>query len=98
MLGVIGAVLGIVTSLAQLGGVSAASIAVDVVIYAVILWYLWQPSIQRAFGRNVRLPAATEGSRLSRLPSYMPKARRAARPSRRGRLPGGSGFSPQDTL
>jgi flagellar motor component MotA len=53
VLGVIGAVLGIVTSLAQLGGVSAASIAVDVVIYAVILWYLWQPSIQRAFGRNV---------------------------------------------
>ncbi|MGD0861332.1 MAG: hypothetical protein ABSA21_01040 [Candidatus Limnocylindrales bacterium] len=52
-LGIIGAVLGIVTSLAQLGGVNAASILVDVVIYAIILWYLWQPSIRRAFGQHV---------------------------------------------
>ncbi len=53
MLGIIGAVLGIVLSLAQLGGVNAASLVIDIVIYAVIIWYLWQPSIQRAFGRTV---------------------------------------------
>ena len=52
-LGVVGAVLGIVLSVAQLGGVSAASLVLDIVIYAAIMYYLWQPSIQRAFGRNV---------------------------------------------
>ena len=52
-LGILGAILGIVLSVVQLGGVSAASLVIDIVIYAVIIWYLSQPSIQRAFGRNV---------------------------------------------
>ena len=37
----------------SIGGVSAASLVIDIVIYAAIMYYLWQPSIQRAFGRNV---------------------------------------------
>jgi hypothetical protein len=52
-LGIAGAVLGIVLSVIQLGGVNAASLVVDIVIYAIIIYYLWQPSIQRAFGRSV---------------------------------------------
>jgi hypothetical protein len=53
MLGIVGAALGIVLSVIQLGGTSAASLVIDIVLYGVIIWYLYQPTIRRAFGQNV---------------------------------------------
>ena len=52
MLGIVASLLGIITSAVQLGGVSVVSLLINVAIYVAIIWYLRQPSIQRAFGRS----------------------------------------------
>ncbi len=52
MLGLVGAGLGIVLALLQLGGSSPSSLLVNILIDGAIIYYLFQPTIRRAFGET----------------------------------------------
>ena len=52
MLGLVGAGLGVVVAVVQLGGSSPSSLLVNILIDGAIIYYLFQPTIRRAFGET----------------------------------------------
>lgn len=53
MLGIVLEVVGIVVSLLEFRSSTASSTVVSVVIAGLIVYYLYQPHVRRAFGQNV---------------------------------------------
>jgi hypothetical protein len=53
MLGIVLEIVGIVLNILEFRSASASSTVVSIVIAGVIIYYLYQPHVRRAFGQNV---------------------------------------------